>query len=52
VHDAGIIYTAGGPAIVVGMSEAMPDEWVAISALQQLALTVFDAFNTTDMVSS
>jgi beta-lactamase class A len=52
VHDAGIIYTAGGPAIVVGMSEAMPDEWVAISALQQLALTVFDAFNRTDRVSS
>ena len=46
VHDAGIIYTALGPVIVVGMSEAMPDEWEAIDALQQLALSVFDSFNS------
>jgi beta-lactamase class A len=52
VHDAGIIYTASGPAIVVGMSEAMPDEWVAINALQQLALTVYDAFNRSALPTS
>ena len=45
VHDAGIIYTNTGPVIVVGMSEAFYDEWGAWNALQQLALTVYDAFS-------
>lgn len=43
LHDAGIIYTPAGPVIVVGMCEAFYDEWGAWNALQQLALTVYDA---------
>lgn len=45
VHDAGIIVTDSGPIVVVGMSEAMPDEWAAIDAIQHLGRTVFDAFS-------
>ncbi len=44
LHDAGIIYTPTGPVVVVGMCEAFIDEWGAWNALQQLALTVYGAF--------
>jgi beta-lactamase class A len=44
LHDAGIIYTGAGPVIVVGMAQAASDEWLAISALQQLAWAVFQTY--------
>ncbi len=44
IHDAGIIYTGAGPVILVGMVEASPDPWLAISALQHLALTVYETY--------
>jgi beta-lactamase class A len=44
IHDAGIIYTGDGPAIVVGMAQAMADEWSAVSMLQHLALAVYQAY--------
>lgn len=44
IHDAGIIYTGAGPVILVGMVEAAPDPWSAVSTLQQLALTVFEMY--------
>jgi beta-lactamase class A len=44
VHDAGLLYTASGPVVVVGMCESMADEWTAVQMLQQLAFIAYSAF--------